>query len=62
MNTGKCPKCGTPIQSVKTEPITADPLPGKQPHEGVSFLCPECDTVLGVNLTPTSLQQDALEM
>jgi uncharacterized protein with PIN domain len=61
MNTGKCPKCAAPIHSVKTEQITSEPLPGKQLHEGVSYLCPSCHTVLGVNLTPSPLQQEALE-
>jgi len=61
MNTGKCPKCDAPVLTVKTVQITSEPLPGKQPHEVVSYLCPSCNAVLGVNLMPTPLQQEALE-
>jgi len=61
MNIGKCPKCAAPVNSVKTEQIISEPLPGKQPHECISYLCPSCNTVLGISLTPTPLQQEALE-
>jgi hypothetical protein len=61
MNKGKCPKCEQPVQTVRTEQITSEALPGKQSHEGISYLCPSCDTILGVNLAPAPLQQEAQE-
>lgn len=61
MNSGKCPKCDASVQMVKVEQITSKPIPGNQRHEGVSYLCPLCNTVLGVNMAPITLQQEALE-
>lgn len=61
MNTGKCPNCGVTVDTVKTEPITADAIANAPRYEGVSCLCPSCGIVLGVNLVPVTLQQEALE-
>ena len=54
---GKCPKCEKLVTNVKVEdvPVTV----GFQPRwNGSSFICPFCNTILGVGLDPISLKAD----
>ena len=60
MSTAKCPKCESAIQQLKAEPIDCEALPGQQAHQGVSYLCPNCSTILGLEINPPSLQEQAL--
>ncbi|HWB61084.1 MAG TPA: hypothetical protein VG733_16505 [Chthoniobacteraceae bacterium] len=62
VNSGKCPKCGAVVEHVKVEAIASKPSPGKPRHEGLTYLCPSCSTILGVNLAPVSLQEEAQEL
>lgn len=57
MNTGKCPKCGNIITSVKVEPmsVTFNLIPE---WKGVSYVCSSCSSILGVEIDPISLKHD----
>ena len=57
MSMAKCPKCETVVPHVKAEPILCEALPGKPSHEGISYLCPNCNTILGLEINPPSLQE-----
>ncbi len=56
-NTSKCPYCQTVIQKVNVEEveICVDPESSRQ---GFSYLCPSCNSVLGVQMNPITLNED----
>jgi hypothetical protein len=58
-HSGKCPSCEKPVSHVKVENIqfTAGPY---EPYVGVSYLCPDCRTVLGVGIDPLALNADVV--
>lgn len=57
INTGKCPGCGNTVTSVNVEDV--DVAVGLQPQwRGVSYVCPHCRIVLGVEIDPIALKSD----
>ena len=58
---GKCPGCGTQIDKVHTHPINIGDGGPHRHFKGVSYACPDCETILGVGLDPLALQNDLLE-
>jgi hypothetical protein len=60
MNQGTCPKCEAVVSSAKIEDIEI--IVGFTPAwRGLSFLCPSCNTVLGVAIDPVALKTDIIE-
>lgn len=60
MTTGKCPKCEKVVTAVRIEDVTV--RVGVQPQwKGVSYCCPWCNTVLGVQIDPVALKTDIIE-
>ena len=59
IQTGKCPKCEKVLLNVT---IQAMPIhEGFQPRwKGVSYLCPTCHTILGVQMDPITLITDTV--
>lgn len=56
----KCPNCQEVIPNIVIEPIPVQ----KQfagGWNGVSFLCPRCRTILGIQFDPVALRQDLVE-
>ncbi len=56
----KCPNCQEVIPNVVVEPIAVQKLIAGS-WNGVSFLCPCCRTVWGVQLDPVALRQDLVD-
>lgn len=56
----KCPKCQEVIQNVVAKPIAVQKLLAGS-WNAVSFLCPSCRTILGVQLDPVALRQDLVD-
>ena len=48
--TGKCPNCKEPVSRVETGTVSANPPVGAKEWRVISFICPHCETVLGVQL------------
>ena len=59
MRRGKCPKCEKILNSVNLVDIDiiAD-YRQKSRLQGVSYLCPFCDAVLGIGFDPDTLASD----
>jgi transposase-like protein len=57
-NSGHCPQCKSTVTSVNIEHVAAN---GKIAFTGVSYVCPSCNCVLGVELDPIAAQADLLE-
>jgi hypothetical protein len=58
---GKCPKCGRGIGQVLFEVIVAQERPHGNAWNALSFLCPSCYSVLGVQVDPVALNSDLVE-
>ena len=55
----KCPKCDSDVDSVVMEQI--DAFSSGHPWNAVSYSCPACHCVLGVEFDPLSLKADIVE-
>lgn len=56
--TGKCPKCDAVIQHVNLESPSILAGLGGPSWVGVSYLCPNCRTILGVGIDPVAIKAD----
>ncbi|SEP07673.1 class IV adenylate cyclase [Aquisalimonas asiatica] len=57
--TGKCPKCESVVSSVRIEDV--DGKVGFQSKwHCISYCCPSCNTVLGVQMDPVALKTDTI--
>jgi len=54
VNVGKCPKCGAILSSVTVEALSVKA--GRRSRKGVSYVCPSCHVVLGVEIDPIVLR------
>ncbi|MGD1153990.1 MAG: hypothetical protein ABR911_14105 [Syntrophales bacterium] len=57
INTGKCPKCEKVVYNLKLEAIKIN-VSFHPRWLGVSYLCPLCNTVLGVSIDPIAIKTD----
>lgn len=57
LNTGQCPKCESTITKVDHEHVDIGTALKKQWH-GISYICPSCRAVLGVQIDPIALKAD----
>ena len=55
-----CPNCQEVIPNVVVEPIAVEKLLAGS-WTGVSFLCPSCRTILGIQFDPVAIRQDLVE-
>lgn len=55
----QCLKCTNPLSSVNLENIRIK----ARPHDwsGVAYVCPVCETVLGIGIDPVSLKTDTVQ-
>lgn len=58
---GKCPKCGKPISKYLLEGAPAAPKDQDKGFPAISFLCPSCKTVLGVQIDPVTVMSDTVK-
>lgn len=61
IHAGKCPKCGKPVTSYLLEGAPAKPMGQEKGFPAVSFLCPSCKTVLGVQIDPVTVMSDTVK-
>ena len=59
--TGKCPGCESIPQNIKLEGIEISEGIGAPVYNGVSYVCPTCHTILGVQLDPIAIQTDTVK-
>lgn len=60
IHTGKCPSCKNVLRSVRIENL--DITIGIQPAwKGVSYVCPACNAILGVQIDPVALKTDTIK-
>jgi len=59
MSRGKCPKCEKILNSVNLVDIDLiSDYRKKRRMQAVSFLCPFCNSILGINFDPDLLSED----
>lgn len=58
-NFGKCPKCENIPTSVRIEPIQGNVSRGNGFH-CLSYCCPICNTILGVEIDPIAVKGDII--
>ena len=56
----KCPKCEATVTSIKFEVVDIAEH-GQNIASGGVFLCPNCNTILGVGLHPEAFVSDIVE-
>jgi endogenous inhibitor of DNA gyrase (YacG/DUF329 family) len=57
---GKCPKCEKPVMQVAIADVPARAFMGRTEWKGISFNCPMCQTILGVQIDPIAIKTDIL--
>ena len=58
INSGKCPHCKKACQTFKIEEADASAGFGQTTWRSISFLCPSCNAILGVQIDPIALKND----
>lgn len=58
MHSGKCPKCEQTAFSVYIQPVEAKVPFSRETYKAVSYQCPSCRTVLGIQMDPLALETD----
>lgn len=61
LNSGKCPKCGEVVSSVRIEDVDVS-LSSQITWRGVSYCCPSCNAVLSVQIDPVALKTDIINV
>lgn len=57
---GKCPKCDAVVSRAIVSGLTLEGQNGAVSWNGLSYLCPFCATVLGVQMDPVTLKGDTV--
>lgn len=57
---GKCPKCEKTVSRATIGEIEASVGIGHRRWRAVSFNCPSCSTVLGVQIDPIAIKADII--
>ena len=57
---GKCPKCEKMVGHLKIEEIEAKVGFGGRSWNGINYLCPWCNTILGAGIDPVALKTDTV--
>lgn len=57
---GKCPGCGNSVFQPKLSGCVIR-ASGTQKWNGVQYLCPSCNTILGVGIDPVALKTDTID-
>ena len=58
VRTGRCPKCEAVLMHVNVQHI--DVKAARTSWVGVSYVCPHCQTILGVSIDPVALKTDTV--
>jgi hypothetical protein len=48
----KCPRCEMVLSNINIAKIDAFETPGEKHHSALAYLCPHCETILGVVTDP----------
>jgi len=60
MMSNKCPKCQNSLHRAVINDISLD-VPGGKTWRGLAYVCPDCDTILSVQMDPIALKSDTIE-
>lgn len=61
-NSGKCPKCENVIRKFLLEEVDGDSGPGaRTTWRCLTYLCPTCRTIVGVQIDPIAIKADLLK-
>jgi uncharacterized protein with PIN domain len=60
LNTGQCPSCKTLITHVHIEKMDIK-LDLTSTYVGVSYVCPNCQSILSVGIDPVALKTDTVD-
>ena len=60
MSQGKCPKCDHAVNRYIFEVVEARESIGTVGRKAVSFLCPHCKAVLGVQIDPLAVKTETV--
>lgn len=55
----KCPKCEQVVRHATVNEISLD-VPGGSSWLGLAYVCPACQTILGVQMDPVALKTDTI--
>jgi len=55
----KCPKCEKEIENAHIQPMNAITKSNKS-FKSIAFLCPECSSILGIQIDPLASDNDLL--
>jgi hypothetical protein len=58
---GKCPKCDKPVGVVNFNGVDARESFGMNSWKAVTFTCPSCTAVLGVQIDPIAIKTDIVK-
>ncbi len=57
---GKCPKCEKPVASAAISDVPARAFMGRTEWKAISFNCPHCQTILGMQIDPIAIKTDLI--
>jgi hypothetical protein len=57
---GKCPKCEKIVHNVIIDGVTAKEFLSTEGWKGITYLCPHCKTILGVQIDPIAIKTDTV--
>lgn len=58
---GKCPKCEKTLTSANIAGIDLSAGPGSTKWNGNAYVCPYCQTILGVQIDPIAIMSDTVQ-
>lgn len=61
IGTGKCQKCEQVVHQVKFEGVDANQNFGLNGLKALNFICPNCSTILGVQIDPIAVKADTIK-
>lgn len=61
INLGKCSKCEKQLTHVHFEAVSIRQAFGVSGWKGVSYLCPNCKSILGVQIDPIAIRTEIVD-
>lgn len=58
---GKCPKCEKLVINVSISDVQAKAMFGGTSWNAITYNCPSCQTVLGVQIDPIAIKTDIID-
>lgn len=58
---GKCPKCEKVVTRATIADVPAKAFMGRMQWNAISFSCPHCSTILGIQIDPIAIKTDLID-